>query len=1008
VVQQVVASSIPVNSTVIAPAANEMLIQQMKALEEQKKRIESTEVWQGKSKSTTTPTSLGQSSLYSSRPSYSPTFVKSPTSTTLFRPRGFNNNSSSVTTKAAKKTQHRPFLSPNGQSRSSTLSLVVKPESRLRMTTPRTRLKIEIPPIDSIDQVPKEDAKAPLHTSPPGVDNVRSPQDAHLAPTAPAKSPGYDYYQQVVGAATPSKRPHRTPDLNSRTSAVPKLTKEGYEVDPSMEDLQMMSEADLAAVPKFSISRGGYGKVEWEGSVDVRGADLDSIVYIEHRSVDVYSNEERDGVKPAMGTKLNRPAIVTCYNVYPKEKGAGASEEEKTKFATVVARKMSKMDAATLISYNKDTGVWQFRVEHFSKYSLDDSDEDEEQYQAGDSLPSKRKIAKMAPSSGAKYGKGIYDLHQNNVVSDTESIDLENSLQPRNYAIIPVVKKSTRRPVASLLSYYTGKDEIAQRKDRAKVFGPLLKSDRKSSLLGVSDLDRGLVHRQKPARAVWARDGSVISISLSGKLNRERPMLSETKSYTALLNVHYDNRTMSPMEPVFYQGSQTKAMFPLLECREVTTCRQALKLLLSLDDPKESTKARVLAFLASEKRRLLPSTTSVDPLDSIFDSLSVGSREEAIGIAIQAQLFDLASSIASSQHGRPEVSTSLSDRKDDLLACDRKLLRIYKAIAGDLTYENNLFRGGDLSLSWHCRLAMRLWQQDHTSIESILQEFGADVDKGRVPAPKSCYSDDDFDVVYKMIQLLDGKSYSITKAAAPSGYSDRSHDYCDAFFLVSVASLVFKDAAISDYEAESIVDSFASQLCAIGEWKWAIYVTLSSLTDAVSPKLTESKKRRAHGILLRFFAGNEDESKDFLVDGLRIPQPWLEEIKFMREQFTAPESVPVSGQARDGLKVAELYFHNNNSDFLYFLEKLQPVAGLDSIFESVVQALTQKLKMKNAVERVAALEIARNRLHSLLKISNSLKDDEAKKAMVLSVINEIDKMQKYDHERNSVCNPVLF
>jgi Nucleoporin autopeptidase len=106
---------------------------------------------------------------------------------------------------------------------------------------------------------------------------------------------------------------------------VPKLRKLGYEVFPTIAELECMSEADLA-----TVRRPGYGKVAWEGSVDVRGANLDDVVAIETKDVSVYQKDEEEGTKPEIGTKLNRPAVITLDGVFPREgrgvtKAAGSS-----------------------------------------------------------------------------------------------------------------------------------------------------------------------------------------------------------------------------------------------------------------------------------------------------------------------------------------------------------------------------------------------------------------------------------------------------------------------------------------------------------------------------------------------------------------------------------------------------------------------------------------------------------------------------------------------------------
>jgi hypothetical protein len=137
-----------------------------------------------------------------------------------------------------------------------------------------------------------------------------------------------------------------------------------------------MSEADLAAVSGFRIERPEYGSVAWDGAVDVRGVDLDSVVVIESKNVSVYDEAESKGQKPQQGSKLNRPAVITMYDVFPKD-GAESSVEAKEKLKRKIEKSTTKM-GADLISFEPESGVWTFRVAHFSRYGLGDDDSDDD------------------------------------------------------------------------------------------------------------------------------------------------------------------------------------------------------------------------------------------------------------------------------------------------------------------------------------------------------------------------------------------------------------------------------------------------------------------------------------------------------------------------------------------------------------------------------------------------------------------------------------------------------
>ena len=189
------------------------------------------------------------------------------------------------------------------------------------------------------------------------------------------KSPGLDFYKQVVGSPDSSEgSSNPVSPVTAAKHLVPKLTKRGYDVYPSMADLEAMSEAELATVIGFKVERPGFGSVAWDGAVDVREVDIDAEVVIESKNVSVYDEAETTGIKPERGSKLNRPAVITMYGIFPKD-GAEASAEAKQKLSRKIEKTTQKMKAE-LLSFDSESGVWKFRVGHFSRYGLDDSDDE--------------------------------------------------------------------------------------------------------------------------------------------------------------------------------------------------------------------------------------------------------------------------------------------------------------------------------------------------------------------------------------------------------------------------------------------------------------------------------------------------------------------------------------------------------------------------------------------------------------------------------------------------------
>lgn len=226
--------------------------------------------------------------------------------------------------------------------------------------------------------------KTPKSTSTPSDHNYnhnhmnKSNESTSKSPKSPhPSSNGYSYnlYKNVV--ASPQEKQQTIPE--NEKSYLPTFTKTGYTVYPSIEQMSTMSEADLAAVSNFSVKRPGYGSVEWDGAVDVRAIDLNSVVRIREREVIVYEEEEANGTKPSVGSKLNRPAVVTLHQIFPKDADGGkeASIEAKAKFTRKIEKTTNKM-GADFISYDPLEGVWKFRTHHFSRYGLDDDSDDDD------------------------------------------------------------------------------------------------------------------------------------------------------------------------------------------------------------------------------------------------------------------------------------------------------------------------------------------------------------------------------------------------------------------------------------------------------------------------------------------------------------------------------------------------------------------------------------------------------------------------------------------------------
>uniref|UniRef100_H3A040 Nuclear pore complex protein Nup98-Nup96 n=1 Tax=Latimeria chalumnae TaxID=7897 RepID=H3A040_LATCH len=162
------------------------------------------------------------------------------------------------------------------------------------------------------------------------------------------------------------------------------LTRVGYYTIPSMEELgQMTTESGRCILENFTIGRRGYGSIFFPGEVDLTGLNLDEIVHIRRKEVIVYLDDEK---KPPVGEGLNRRAEVTLDGIWPTDKTTREliTSPERLREMNYEERleNSSRKQGARFREYRPETGSWVFEVVHFSKYGLQDSDEEDE-------LPSK-------------------------------------------------------------------------------------------------------------------------------------------------------------------------------------------------------------------------------------------------------------------------------------------------------------------------------------------------------------------------------------------------------------------------------------------------------------------------------------------------------------------------------------------------------------------------------------------------------------------------------------------
>ncbi|TYH28025.1 hypothetical protein ES288_A02G112600v1 [Gossypium darwinii] len=154
------------------------------------------------------------------------------------------------------------------------------------------------------------------------------------------------------------------------------MTLNGHRAEPRIQELAAKERAEpgyCRHVKDFVVGRHGYGSIKFLGETDVRRLDLESLVQFNNREVIVYMDDSK---KPPVGQGLNKPAEVTLLNIkcFDKKTGQQYTDGPKIEKYKEMLKRKAKDQGAEFISYDPIKGEWKFRVNHFSRYKLEDED----------------------------------------------------------------------------------------------------------------------------------------------------------------------------------------------------------------------------------------------------------------------------------------------------------------------------------------------------------------------------------------------------------------------------------------------------------------------------------------------------------------------------------------------------------------------------------------------------------------------------------------------------------
>lgn len=155
-----------------------------------------------------------------------------------------------------------------------------------------------------------------------------------------------------------------------------------YWMSPPQEDLENMNRMQRQKIDGFTVGRDNVGYVAFKVPVDISNINLDEIcgglIVLEPRSATVYPVSAK---KPPVGKGLNVPARISLEQSWPRGGRDKRVTNDPKRFNKHVER-LKKIENTTFESYDKDSGIWIFGVEHFTTYGLDDDDESDDELDA--------------------------------------------------------------------------------------------------------------------------------------------------------------------------------------------------------------------------------------------------------------------------------------------------------------------------------------------------------------------------------------------------------------------------------------------------------------------------------------------------------------------------------------------------------------------------------------------------------------------------------------------------
>ncbi|KAK0541761.1 hypothetical protein OC845_006909 [Tilletia horrida] len=171
----------------------------------------------------------------------------------------------------------------------------------------------------------------------------------------------------------------------------------GYKMSPTLAELRRMTKTELRTVHDCTVSRPGFGSVRFLPPVDLSeipslSTIAGGIVQIRSKECYVYPGKEEclpgtdgmitgytPGPTAAPGQALNITAVISLDKCWPSERETRhpIKDLDHPRYKQHISKLEKKADTKFL-GFHAATGSWQFQVEHFSRYGIDEDEAEDE------------------------------------------------------------------------------------------------------------------------------------------------------------------------------------------------------------------------------------------------------------------------------------------------------------------------------------------------------------------------------------------------------------------------------------------------------------------------------------------------------------------------------------------------------------------------------------------------------------------------------------------------------